>query len=187
MQPNKDQAPETIVGISFDGILRAQEFMTAATRLGVEGTFAMHDAVLVVKDSQGNTKVRESIDPQPGRSAMSGAMWSGLFGLILGGPVGWLAGAAIGASAGAGAAKLIDLGVTDEWITWFREAVRPDTATVVLLISNVHREALVAEASRFTGAELVYANFDHDTITRLKDALGDTTPITEASQETTPA
>ena len=179
MQPNKDQSPETIVGISFDGVLRAQEFITAATRLGADGTFAMHDAVLVVKDAQGNTKVRESIDPQPGRSAMSGAMWSGLFGLMLGGPVGWLAGAAIGAGAGASAAKMIDLGVSDEWVDWFREAVKPDTATVVLLISNVHREALVTEASRFTGAELVYANFDHDTMTRLKAALGDTTPLAD--------
>jgi uncharacterized membrane protein len=48
-----------------------------------------------------------------------------LFGLILGGPVGWLAGTAIGAGTGVVRAKMIDLGVPDEWVQWFRDAVQP--------------------------------------------------------------
>ena len=37
-------------------------------------------------------------------------------------------------------------------------------------------EALVAEAQRFTGAELVYTNLDPSTMDRIKGALGDTSP-----------
>src|SRR5713101_1761756 len=174
MARNTEHLPETIVGISFEDPFRAQEFLTAATRLAAHGDFRIIDAVIVVKDSEGKAHVRETTDPQPGRSAMSGALWTGLFGLLLGGPVGWLAGAAIGAGAGAVTAKVVDLGISDEWVAWFREAVQPGTATVVLLVTHLDQDALVAEAKRFTGADLVYANLDESTIDRLKEALGDT-------------
>ena len=99
-------------------------------------------------------------------------MWAGLLGVILGGPVGWAAGLAVGASAGAVAAKVVDVGIPDEWVTWFRDAVKPGTVTTALLVENLDRNALVSEAARFTGAELVYANLDDTTIERVKVALG---------------
>ena len=163
--------PQTLVGISFPDIFRAQEFMTAATGLAARGSLKLKDAVLVVKDAEGKTHVKETIDPEPGRSALSGALWAGLFGLVLGGPVGWAAGLAVGAGAGVVTAKVVDLGISDEWVGWFRAAVQPDTATVALLAEDLDRNALVAEASRFTGAELVYANLDEHTLDRIKAAL----------------
>lgn len=163
--------PQTLVGISFPDIYRAQEFLTAATGLAAKGNLKLKDAVLVVKDADGKTHVKETIDPEPGRSALSGALWAGLFGLVLGGPVGWAAGLAVGAGAGVVTAKVVDLGISDEWVGWFRAAVQPDTATVALLAEDLDRNALVAEASRFTGAELVYANLDEHTLDRIKDAL----------------
>jgi len=163
--------PQTLVGISFPDIFRAQEFLTAATGLAAKGAFQLKDAVLVVKGADGKTHVKETVDPELGRTALSGALWAGLFGLVLGGPVGWAAGLAVGAGAGAVTAKVVDLGISDEWVGWFREAVQPDTATVALLVEDLDRNALVAETSRFTGAELVYANLDEHTLDRIKDAL----------------
>jgi uncharacterized membrane protein len=169
-----DHAPQTLVGISFDDIFRAQEFLTAASGLAARKHLVLKDAVTVLKNSDGKTVVHETTDPQPARSAVSGGMWAGLFGLILGGPVGWVAGAAIGASAAAVTAHIVDLGVSDEWVAWFRDAVQPGTATVVLLVTELDRAALIQETARFTGAELVYANLDDDTIDKIKLALGDT-------------
>ena len=163
--------PQTLVGISFPDIYRAQEFLTAATGLAAKDRLRLKDAVLVVKDDDGKTHVKETIDPEPGRTALSGAMWAGLFGLIIGGPVGWAAGLAVGGVGGAVTAKVVDLGISDEWVGWFRQAVEPGTATVALLIEDLDRDALVAEAARFTGAELVYANLEDDTLDRIKDAL----------------
>lgn len=163
--------PQTLVGISFPDIFRAQEFLTAATGLAAKGAFQLKDAVLVVKDADGKTHVKETIDPEVGRTAWTGALWAGLFGLVLGGPVGWAAGLAVGAGAGAVTAKVVDLGISDEWVGWFREAVQPDTATVALLVEELDRNALVAETARFTGADLVYANLDDVTLDRIKDAL----------------
>lgn len=163
--------PQSLVGISFPDVFRAQEFLTAVTRLKANGSLVLEDAVIVVKDDDGKTVVRETIDPQPGRSAMTGGMWTGLFGLLLGGPVGWAAGAAIGAGAGALTAKVVDLGISDEWVAWFREAVKPGTATVAILASEIAEGQLVKEVERFAGAELVYANFDDEMMHRLRDAL----------------
>ncbi|MEY2753868.1 MAG: hypothetical protein RJB65_226, partial [Actinomycetota bacterium] len=74
-------ADQYLVGVSLPDRLRAQEFLTAATGLGVRGALRLRDAVIVQKDDTGRTAVRETIDPQPGRSALSSAMWSSLLGL----------------------------------------------------------------------------------------------------------
>jgi len=167
-----DDVPQTLVGISFDDVFRAQEFLTASTRLATLGSLQVADAIILVKDDDGKTTVRETIDPQPVPTALSGAMWTGLLGLLLAGPIGFLAGGAIGAGTGAVAAKVIDLGIPDDWVDWFKVAVEPGTATVALLVTNLDEAALVAESTRFTG-HLVYANLSEDTQRRLRAALGD--------------
>ena len=169
--------PDTIVGISFDDAFRAQEFLTASLRLAAQSTIELRDAVTIIKDGAEKTYVRETIDPSVGRSALSGATWAGLFGLILGGPVGWLAGAAIGAGTGAVRAKMTDLGVPDEWVRWFRDAVQPETVTVVLLLGRFDRDATMTELERFSGGHLVYANVGPDLIGRIRLALDDATPL----------
>lgn len=172
-----DDTPQTLVGISFEDIFRAQEFLVAAGGLAAAGRLTLNDAVTVVKDDSGKTVVHETIDPTPGRSAFTGALWASLFGLILGGPVGWVAGLVVGAGAGVVTAEVVDLGISDEWVSWFRETVQPGTATVALLVGNLDRTALIAEAARFTGAELIYADLDDATIDRLRDALA--SPVLE--------
>ncbi len=180
-QSNQSDIPQTLVGISFENVFRAQEFLVAASGLAAAGKLKLKDAVTVIKDDSGKTVVHETVDPTPLRSALSGAMWAGLFGLILGGPVGWIAGLAVGAGVGAVTAKVMDLGVPDEWVTWFRDAVQPGTATIALLVEDLDRNALVAEAARFTGAELVYANLDDATIERVRDAFASHVPATPNS------
>jgi uncharacterized membrane protein len=178
--------PQTLVGISFDDVFRAREFMTATSRLASKNQLVLEDAVLIVKNEHGKSAVTETKDPQAGRSALSGAFWAGLVGLLLAGPIGWVAGIAAGAAGGVVAAKVIDLGISDEWVRWFREVVAPGTATVALLVNELRSEALVDEARRFAGSHLVYANLDDAMVDRLAEALGDSTgpdARTESTQE----
>ena len=185
MNDKPDQPDQYLVGVSLPDALRAQEFLTAATGLSVKGSLKLRDAVIVSKDDNGNTAVRETIDPQPGRTALSSAMWSGLLGLMFGGPVGWLVGGAVGAGIGAGAAKIIDLGVPDEWVQWFRESVQPSTTTVVLLLENLDVGALATELQRFPFARLVHTTLPEYSLRRLEAALGQSpaTPVAEAPAE----
>jgi uncharacterized membrane protein len=177
----ESELPQTLVGIAFPDVFRAQEFFTATTRLSVNGQLQLKDAVFVTKDEQGRTMVKETADLQTIPTAASGAFWAGLFGALLGGPVGFLAGAAIGAGAGAITARAVDLGITDEWVQWFRDAVEPGNTILALLCENVDRQALTDELERFPNAHLVYANVDDSWLERMHQALGESITIQPAA------
>jgi uncharacterized membrane protein len=166
-----DPGAPVIIGVSFDRLVLAQQFLLAMGGLRDSGSLELKDAVVVTKDDSGAVKVVETMDPTPGRAALTGAMWTSLLGLLVGGPVGWVAGLGIGAATGAVTAKIVDLGIPDEWVSWFREAVEPGTSTVVILADHVHVTALADEARRFAGAELLYTSMPDDAYEQLADAL----------------
>jgi uncharacterized membrane protein len=166
-----DPGAPVIIGVSFDRPVLAQQYLLAMGGLKESGALDLQDAVVVTKNDEGAVKVVETIDPTPGRAALNGAMWTSLLGLVLGGPVGWIAGLGIGAASGAVTAKIVDLGIPDEWVAWFRDAVEPGTSTVVILADHVHVPALAAEARRFAGAELLYTSMPDHAVEQLRDAL----------------
>ena len=170
VDPDPD-AP-VIIGVAFDTSTRAQEYLLAMTGLRNAGKLAMKDAVIVGKNDDGKVNVVETIDPTPGRAAASGAMWTGLLGLIVGGPIGWVAGLGVGAGVGAVTAKVIDIGIPDEWVDWFKAAVDHGTTAVVILAEHVHVADLAAEARRFDGAELLYTSMPESSRVQLAEAFG---------------
>jgi len=147
---------EALFGISFADVFRAEEFLLALRGMAARGDLKLNDAVVVYKSDDGSVRARETKDLQPGGTAVSGAMWTGLIGLLIGGPIGFVAGLGIGAGAGAITAKVVDVGIPDEWVEWFKQAVRPHTSTVVALAADVDLAKLYQEAQRFAGAELVH-------------------------------
>ena len=173
---------QAMIGISFADPFRAQEFLSAVTRLASLGALQLRDAVIVSKELDGKVRVNETVDPQAGRTALSGAMWTGLLGLLVGGPVGWIAGIGFGAGAGAITAKVIDLGVPDDWVEWFREAVQEGTTTVVVLAEDLDLNAFEEEVRRFAGAELVHATLPAASIAQIRAALDDE-PAPDGSPE----
>ena len=166
-----DPDAPVIIGVSFDRMTRAQEYLLAMRGLREDGALDLKDAVVVSKDQDGSVKVTETMDPTPGRAALSGALWTGLLGLVIGGPVGWIAGIGIGAGTGAVVAKVVDLGIPDEWVAWFKDAVRPGTSTIVILAEHVHVRALADEAARFAGAELLYTSMSDSAFEQLTEAF----------------
>lgn len=169
-----DPGAPVIIGVSFDSPLKAKEYLLAMTRLREDGVLELKDAVTVTKQDDGKVTVTETIDPTPGSAALSGGVWLGLLGLFVGGPVGWLAGIGIGAGAGAVAAKVIDLGIPDEWVDWFKEVVEPGISAVVILADHVQVHALADEARRFRGAELLYTTMSSTAIDQLDAAFDGT-------------
>ncbi len=151
-----DTRPEALFGISFADVFRAQEYLLVLHGLASRGQLVLRDAVIVMKDEQGAVRVRETKDLQPAGAAVTGALWTGLLGLLIGGPVGWLAGLGIGAGAGAITAKVVDTGIPDDWVDWFKLAVAANTVTVIALATDVNLKALNDEAHRFAGAHLVH-------------------------------
>jgi len=166
-----DPGAPVIIGVSFNRQVLAQQYLLAMGGLKETGALQLQDAVIVNKSADGSVKVVETIDPTPGRAALNGAMWTSLLGLVLGGPVGWIAGLGIGAASGVVTAKIVDLGIPDEWVAWFRDVVEPGTSTVVILADHVYVPALAQEAKRFAGAELLYTSMPDHAYEQLRSAL----------------
>src|SRR3954465_2228870 len=122
-----------IIGMSFDKVTRAEEVLLALAHLQGEGEIAMADAVVVIKDAGGKVRIHQTIDPTPGRAAVTGSFWGMLAGLLFGGPV-FLAAAAVGAGGGALLAKLIDLGLDDGWVKEVGQWLDPGTSALLVLV-----------------------------------------------------
>src|ERR1700712_4125608 len=134
--------------ISFDDPLRAQEFMLATARLGRDEDLQVHDAVIVVRDADGTSHVRETTDITPAQAGLGGGVWGLLLGTLFGGPIGGLGGGAL-------YAKLRDTGIKDATIEQLRTAVPAGRTAVALLVSHVSVADLQRELTRFPQAELV--------------------------------
>ena len=79
----------------------------------------------------------------------------------------------IGAGAGAIAAKVVDIGVTDDFVDQLREMVQPGTTTVAVLADHVEADAVLAELQRFEGGRYVAGNLPLAAIQQVRDALAD--------------
>jgi len=169
--PTGEEGPtQHVVAIVFDKSTRADEALLALTHLQLEGNIEMADAVVVAKSSEGRTFVRQTVDPTPGRAAIGG-MWLGtLVGLLFGGPLG---GAAVGAASGALYAKLVDVGLDDDWVKQMAQWIDPGTSALLLLLNDpaLRAEAL-KELGRFEG-KVVSTDLPAAVREALEDALED--------------
>jgi uncharacterized membrane protein len=163
--------PRSLLVLAFDNRLKAHEAFLAMTRLQQQEVVVLHDAVFIDKDADGKTEVTETIDPQPGESALRGGFWGALLGTLVAGPIGTLVGAATSAGLGALSAKLIDIGIPDATVKEIEEAVTPGSSALALLVTHVKDDALEQELSRFAGAKLIRSDLPLATVERLRVAL----------------
>jgi uncharacterized membrane protein len=111
---------------------------------------AVLSAALMIKDAEGETKLREIGDADARHGALFGAVTGGLIGL-LGGPVGAIVGAAAGAVTGRAAAKRIDLGFPDAFLERIQERLQPGMAAVVVLAESQWTERVAEALAPFEG------------------------------------
>lgn len=163
--------PRSLLVLAFDSPLKSREAFLAFQRLQQEQVCLLHDAVFFEKDAQGETVVTETIDPEPGESALRGGLWGALLGTLIAGPLGTLVGAATSAGLGALSAKLIDIGIPDATVKEIEQAVTPGTSALAVLLSHLREDGLERELARFAGAKLVRSDLSTQAIERLRDAL----------------
>lgn len=146
-----------IIGVSFDKVTRAEEVLLALLHLQQEGEIAMSDVVVVTKNDEGKVKIHQTVDPTPGRSAISGSLVGMVVGMLFATPV-FLAAAAAGAGGAALMAKLVDLGLDDKWLKQVGQWLDPGTSAIVMLVSADVSPAVLKELGRYEG-EVLYCTF----------------------------
>lgn len=166
--------------ISFDDPMRAQEFLLASSRLQHGGDIQVHDAVIIRRDANGTSHVRETTDITPGQAGVGAGVWGLLLGTLFGGPIGGLVVGAASAGGGALYAKIVDTGVRDATIAQLRTAVPPGRTAVALLVSHISVVALQHELARFPRATLVETDLPPAAVNAVSEALeeGNREPFT---------
>jgi len=172
--------PQSLVVLGFENQFAAEEMLTALHRMSAEGTLLLQDAVFVTKTDKGKVRVVETTDPSPGQAALSGAFWGLLFGVLLFIPV---IGMAIGAGTAALMAKLVDTGISDDFVKQLRESIQPGKVYLAALVSHVNPDKALEEMRRYAGmAEVITTNLPPDAVARLEDALAQH-PVTQGVSE----
>src|SRR6476469_3266865 len=171
--PQKPPDNSKLLVISFDDGLRAQEFLLAVARLQGKNEIQLHDAVLIARDADGGSHVRETTDVTPGQAGVGAGVWGLLLGTLFGGPIGGLVVGAATAGGGALYAKLRDTGVKDATIEELRSAVPPGRTAVALLVSHVSVADLQRELTRFPRAELVETDMPPAAVNAVREALSE--------------
>jgi uncharacterized membrane protein len=169
--PQKPPDNSKLLVISFEDALRAQEFMLAVAGLQQRDEIEVHDAVIISRDPEGKSHVRETTDLTPGQAGLGAGVWGLLLGTLFGGPIGGLVVGAASAGGGALFAKLVDTGVKDETIEQLRTTVPPGRTAVALLVSHVSVADLQRELTRFPNAELVETDLPDAAVAAVQNAL----------------
>lgn len=123
-----DKAPLVAVVAAFtseEGASAALKELKSADRDALH----VQEAAVVVRDSDGNLKIKESHHVAKG--AVLGGIAGGVVGLLAG-PVGWLA--VGGAGVGALAQRLRDSGFPDDRLRQIGEGLKPGTSTLVAIV-----------------------------------------------------
>jgi uncharacterized membrane protein len=157
--------------ISFEDELRAQEYLLALAGLQKRQEIQLHDAVIITRDAEGKSHVRETTDITPTQAGLGAGVWGLLLGTLFGGPIGGLVAGAATAGGGALFAKLVDTGIKDKTIDELRTVVPPGRTAVALLVTHVSVGDLQRELARFSHAELVETDLPPASVNAVQEAL----------------
>ena len=163
-----------LVVVAYDGEDTADQVLNKLRQLQKEYLIDLEDAVVVVRDKNGKVRIKQAV-PLVSLSAVGGAAWGGLFGLLIGilflNPLlGWLTGAAMCAGAGALSGALADYGISDDFIKELGQTLQPGTSAIFMLVRRVNLDKALPELSKF-GGKIIKTSLTHEQEARLKSAL----------------
>jgi uncharacterized membrane protein len=139
---------DALVVAVFDDEKAAWDAVVTASTIAAQGKLGLHDACLVVRDSDGKVHKRETHDISTSKGGWYGGAWGLLGGAILGFPI---AVAAAGAGIGAFMARRRDLGITEAFEKEIAHRLNPGTSAAVVLVEEGHAKEIEA-AARGRGA-----------------------------------
>jgi uncharacterized membrane protein len=158
----------TLVVIDYENEVKAEEVRLALLKMQKEYLIDLEDAVVVVREAQGQGKVKlRQLHNLTAAGAASGGFWGALIGLLFLNP---LFGFAIGAAAGAISGALRDVGIDDNFMKQLGQTLKPGTAALCILIRRMTPDKVVEELQKF-GGTLIKTNLCNENEAKLREAL----------------
>jgi uncharacterized membrane protein len=165
-----------LIVVGFKGEDTADQVLNKLTALQREHLIDLEDACVVVRDQNGNVRLKQAVG-LVGVGAASGgawgAMWGTLIGLLFLNPLaGLLTGAAFGAGAGALSGALSDYGIDDDFIRSLGSTIQPSSSALFILVRRATLDKVLPELRPF-GGTILRTSLSHEQEERLKTALQD--------------
>ena len=158
----------TLVVIDYENEVKAEEVRLALLKMQKEYLIDLEDAVVVVREAQGQGKVKlRQLYDLTLAGAASGGFWGALVGLLFLNP---LFGFAIGAAAGAVSGALRDVGIDDNFMKDLGKTLKPGTAALCVLVRQMTCDKVVEELQKF-GGTLIKTNLCNENEAKLREAL----------------
>lgn len=155
-----------LVVIVYPTEAKAEEMRKKVLDLQKEYLIEVGDAVIAVKQPEGNIKLNQLFNTTAAGAA-SGGLWGLLIGLVFLNP---LLGVAFGAASGAIGGALADYGINDGFMKQLSESLQPGSAALFLLIKKFTGDK-VLEAVKGTGGVVLKTSLDDSKEQALRDAL----------------
>jgi uncharacterized membrane protein len=166
----------TLVAVVFDNEFTAFQMRAELARMQKEYLIELEDAVVVTRDTKGQTKLDQAVNLTTA-GALGGGFWGLLIGMLFLNP---LLGAAIGAGAGMLSARFKDIGLNDQMMKDVAQSFKPGTSALFVLIRKATVDKVLNGLKDFTGKGRVFqSSLNKDDEAALRQAL--------ESDSTTPA
>jgi uncharacterized membrane protein len=177
-----------LVAIGFDNVQEADRVLTELARLQKEYLIDLEDAVVAIRQPDGQVNLKQSVNlvgVGAASGGLSGAMWGSLVGLLFLNPLAGMAvGGLIGAGSGALSGSLVDYGIDDKFIRSIADTLQPNTSALFVLVRKAQPEKVLSELSGFRG-KVLRSSLSSEQEAKLQAALSG--GLMSAPQQAAPA
>jgi len=157
-----------LIVFTYETENKAQTVLQKVDELAKKSLISVQDAAWVVKDSEGNIKVKQTLEDRvKGSNIISGGFWGLLIGFLFGGP---LFGALLGIGLSALFGTQIDSGIDNDFINQVGNDMSPGNSALFLLAGDVTVDK-VAEELRTYGGNVYHTSLSNEAEAMFRKAL----------------
>ncbi len=155
-----------LFAIAYDDEYKAEEVRLTLLKLQVEHLIELEDAAVVVKNSDGEIKLKQAVN-LTAAGAASGSFWGLLIGTLFLNP---LLGVAVGAASGALGGALTDIGVDDNFMKELGKNLTPKSSALFILVKKMTPDKVLDEVSKY-GGKILRTSLSKDDEKQLQEVL----------------
>jgi uncharacterized membrane protein len=154
--------------ITFENMEDAGNLLGNIKELQKEAQIQINDAAVIVKDAEGNVKVKNMAD----NGVKAGAIGGGVLGLIIGTVFFPIGGMLLGAAAGALIGKMAHLGVDKNFVKDVTAELTPGTSALFIMASKANPGPVRSALEKYHG-KVFQSTLDDEALAEVKSALKD--------------
>jgi uncharacterized membrane protein len=139
-----------LVVITFDDPDEAAKVRKTLSSIQKTGHLSLDDSAVVVKDEEGKVHLKNEVD----RGVKVGALGGSAIGLLLGSIFFPIGGLILGAIGGALVGKLMDKGISQDFVKEVTEGLKPGSSAIFFIVQGDDPSATVAALREYKGKVL---------------------------------